>query len=157
MALPTDSWILFDLVVAAVLAGAVGWERETAGKSAGFRTHIFVGMGAALFVALGGPMIETFERHGADVIRLDPIRLIEAVVAGISFLGAGTIFVSRGRQRVVGLTTAASLWVTAGIGIAAALERYFLAGGATVLALLILHVLLPLSERPDPDVEAETD
>lgn len=132
--------ILIRLVVAAVLAGVVGWEREATGKAAGIRTHILVGMGAALFVALGEIFIARYTPENPSM-RFDPIRIIEAVVTGISFLGAGMIFVSRGGERVKGLTTAASILVTAGVGIAAGLERYVLAVGCTALVFLVLKGL----------------
>lgn len=143
--LATDLSILFRLVVAMVLGTLIGWEREAAGKAAGVRTHVLVALGAALFVALGDAMIERFASlpsQGAE-IRADPLRIIEAVVTGISFLGAGTIFVSRGRERVEGLTTAAAIWTTAAIGIAGGLERYALGAGAALLVLVILR-LMPL-------------
>ena len=143
----TEVSILIRLVVAVVLGGVIGWEREAAGKAAGVRTHMLVALGAALFVALGDAVLERFALQrlsGAD-IRSDPLRIVEAVVAGVSFLGAGTIFVSHGRERVEGLTTAAAIWATAAVGIATGLERFALAVGATVLVFLILRVgwLLP--------------
>ena len=139
-----DMAILVRLMIALVLAGAIGWERETIGKPAGLRTHMFVGMGAALFVALGELVIRDFQSFDHRM-RFDPIRLIEAIVAAIGFLGAGTIFVARGKNQVEGLTTAASLWATAAIGIAVGLEHYVLAVGSTALVLVVLRLLLPLS------------
>ena len=146
--LQTDLSILLRLVVALVLGAAIGWERESAGKAAGLRTHMLVAVASALFVALGDAMVEHFlaqaQRLGRvddTVFRSDPIRIIEAVVTGISFLGAGTIFVSHGRERVEGLTTAASIWATAAVGIAVGLERYALAAGTTVLILFVLRVI----------------
>jgi putative Mg2+ transporter-C (MgtC) family protein len=145
---PDDVTLLLRLLVAMLLAGAIGWERETVGKSAGLRTHMFVGMGATLFVMLGDAVVQ---RAGAaaNVTQLDPLRMIEAVTTAVAFLGGGIIFVTRDRDRVHGLTTAASMWITAAIGIAVALERYVLAVGATVLALVVLHVLARIT--PDAD------
>ncbi|MGH2351879.1 MAG: MgtC/SapB family protein [Chloroflexota bacterium] len=148
----SDLAVLLDIVIALVLGGAIGWERERRGKSAGLRTHMLVAMGAALFVALGEHIIRQFGGQG-ESIRVDPLRIIEAIVTGISFLGAGTIFVSRGADHVQGLTTAASIWATAAIGIAVGLERHVLAVGSTLLVLLVLH-LLPLVFT-DHDDEAE--
>jgi putative Mg2+ transporter-C (MgtC) family protein len=145
---PDDAALLLRLLVAMLLAGAIGWERETVGKSAGLRTHMFVGMGATLFVVLGDAVVQKFG-SAANVAQLDPLRMIEAVTTAVAFLGGGVIFVTRSRDRVHGLTTAASMWVTAAIGIAVALERYVLAGGATVLALVVLHVLARIA--PDAD------
>jgi len=147
----TDLSILLRLVVAVVLGGVIGWERESAGKAAGVRTHMLVAVGAALFVALADAVVERFavaQPQGVD-IRADPVRIIEAVVTGISFLGAGTIFVSHGRERVEGLTTAASIWVTAAVGIAVGLERFLLAAGSTVLIFLILRVVMRLPFEGD--------
>jgi putative Mg2+ transporter-C (MgtC) family protein len=143
--------ILLRLLVALILAGVIGWERETVGKSAGVRTHMFVGLGAALFVALGDLVIRDFRLYG-DQVRFDPIRLIEAIVAAVGFLGAGTIFVSRDKDRVKNLTTAASLWVTAAIGIAVGLEHYVLAVGSTALVFLVLRLLLrfEMATIPEP-------
>ncbi|MDQ3806247.1 MAG: MgtC/SapB family protein, partial [Acidobacteriota bacterium] len=102
--------VLIKLAAATLLGAVVGFQRERAGKPAGLRTHMLVAMGAALFVVLADLMIARFLHYG-DVIRFDPIRSIEAIVAAIGFLGAGTIFVSRAESRVKGLTTAASIWV----------------------------------------------
>jgi putative Mg2+ transporter-C (MgtC) family protein len=134
-----DLQILFRLLVALLLGGVLGWEREAARKAAGLRTHILVAMGAALFVGLGELLIARFG-HAGDALRFDPLRIVEAVVTGVSFLGAGTIFVARGTQ-VHGLTTAASIWLTAAIGLAAGLERYVLAAGSTLLAWFVLRII----------------
>ena len=149
--LRTDISILFRLVVAIVLGGAVGWERESAGKPAGVRTHMLVAAAAALFVALGDAVLERFASQPVQgaVIQSDPVRIIEAIVTGVSFLGAGTIFVSHGRERVEGLTTAATIWVTAALGIAVGLERYVLALGCTVIVFVVLRVVRQLPFEGD--------
>jgi len=150
----TNDWdLLLKLVVAALLSGVLGWEREAFGKQAGLRTHILVGMSASMFVGLGEALMGHFGRDREDM-QYDPIRVIEATVAAISFLGAGTIFVSRDRGETVrGLTTAAALWATAGVGLAVGLERYILATGATVLIFVVLHVLARLQRRGLPGTE----
>ena len=130
-----DFVILGRLVVAGLLAGVLGWERERAGKSAGLRTHMLVGIAAALYTGLAE--IASVEL-GAG--RSDPVRAIQAVAMGIGFLGGGIIFVNR-NDRVQGLTTAASIWATAAVGIAAGLAHFRLAAGATVLLAVVLHVL----------------
>ena len=130
-----DFVILGRLVVAALLAGVLGWERERAGKSAGLRTHMLVGIAAALYTGLAE--VASVEL-GAG--RSDPVRAIQAVAMGIGFLGGGIIFVNR-NERVQGLTTAASIWATAAMGIAAGLAHFRLAAGATVLLAVVLHVL----------------
>ncbi|MDF1594925.1 MAG: MgtC/SapB family protein [Acidimicrobiia bacterium] len=118
------------LLLAALLAGAVGLEREVMRKAAGFRTHMLVGLGAALFTLLS---IEGFGRDG------DPGRVAAQIVTGIGFLGAGAIF--REGATVKGLTTAAGLWAVAAIGMAAGAGLTAL---ATVSATIVLLVLLGL-------------
>ncbi len=130
-----DFVILGRLVVAGLLAGVLGWEREHAGKSAGLRTHMLVGIAAALYTGLAE--VASVEL-GAG--RSDPVRAIQAVAMGIGFLGGGIIFVNR-NDRVQGLTTAASIWATAAMGIAAGLAHFWLAAGVTVLLAVVLHVL----------------
>ena len=127
--------ILIRLVAAGLLAGILGWERERAGKSAGLRTHMLVGISAALYTGLA----ELLSGEAGASGRADPIRAIQAVALGIGFLGGGMIYVSN--DRVQGLTTAASIWATAAMGIAVGLAHYRLAVGATVLLALVLHVL----------------
>lgn len=154
-----ELWILLRLVIAAVLSGAVGYERERTGKEAGLRTHMLVAVGAALFVSFNelftiasrpfappGPV-------GNFRVQMEPLTIVEAIVTGISFLGAGTIFVSGRRARVKGLTTAASIWVTAALGIAVGLERYILAIGSTILILVILRVMSRFEIRPSDEGE----
>lgn len=128
------------LLVAAALAGLLGWERERARKAAGLRTHMLVGIAAALYTSLGELILSDMPPN-ADGFQADPIRAIQAVAIGIGFLGAGVIFRSRHRDHVQGLTTAASVWATAAVGIAAGLEHYVLAAGATLLLLLVLRGL----------------
>jgi putative Mg2+ transporter-C (MgtC) family protein len=140
--------VLLRSLAALVFSAVVGWERETLGKPAGLRTHMLVGVGAALFVGLGELLVIEFNSYG-DKLRFDPIRIIEAVVTGVSFLGAGTIFFAREEQRVQGLTTAASLWTTAAIGVAAGLGRYVLAAGVTILLFTVLRVLGWIERRAE--------
>src|SRR5919206_2087662 len=131
-----EVWILLRLLVAAVLSGAIGYERERTGKEAGLRTHMLVAVGAALFVSFNDLFtVESLPLAppgpvGNFRVQMEPLTTVEAIVTGISFLGAGTIFVSGRHDRVRGLTTAASIWVTAALGIAVGLERYILAVGA---------------------------
>ena len=128
---------LLRLIVAALLGAALGWEREQAGKSAGLRTHMLVSIASALYTALAELSVQAYA-GASDGLRSDPIRAIQAVAVGIGFLGGGTIVV-RGGQTVSGLTTAASIWATAAIGIAAGLAHYRLAVGATVLLIVVLR------------------
>lgn len=141
-----ELWILLRLVIAMVLGGIIGFERERTGKDAGLRTHMLVALGAALFVsfndlfAAASMSLAPAGPAGNFRVQIEPLAIVEAIVTGISFLGAGTIFVGGRRNRVKGLTTAASIWATAALGIAVGLERYVLATGATLLIFLTLHV-----------------
>lgn len=128
--------ILLYIMLAMFLGGLIGLEREMADKPAGLRTHMLVAGASALLVGLSDSVIQGMD-VSSSVLRSDPIRIVEAVVTGITFLGAGTII--RYREEVEGLTTAASLLFVASIGIAAALSRFTLAVGATLLTLLILR------------------
>jgi putative Mg2+ transporter-C (MgtC) family protein len=138
---------LTRLLVAAALAAVLGWERESARKSAGLRTHMLVGIAAALYTAIA-ELAVTDVAPSRTRFEADPIRVVQAVAIGIGFLGSGVIFVSRQEERVRGLTTAASIWATAAIGIAVGLRRYILAVGAPVLLLVVLRVLVRFDE-PD--------
>lgn len=130
--------LLLRLVIAAALAGVLGWERESAHKSAGLRTHMLVGVASALFTVLGTLSASAYPGERGDV---DPLRVIQAIAIGIGFLGSGVIFVARDREEVLGLTTAGSIWATAAIGIAAGLGYYILALGSTVLLLVVLRAM----------------
>jgi putative Mg2+ transporter-C (MgtC) family protein len=138
--------ILKRAVVAILLSGMLGWEREAAGKSAGFRTHMLMGLAGALFVVIGELMVERFHEDD-ERLRYDPVRVLEAVVTGVSFLGAGTIFLSQGKDRVKGLTTAASILVTAAVGMMVGLRFYLVACGITLLVFVVLHGLAWLKDR----------
>ena len=140
--------ILLQALIAMVLGGLLGWEREAAGKWAGFRTHMLVCVAALLFVRLGQILIaDSAARFPGNYLRTDPTRLIEAIAVGVSFIGAGTIFRDPDETRKRGLTTAASLLATASIGLAIALNRYIIAAGVTILCLFILRVLRWLEDR----------
>ena len=138
--LQADLGIVLRLLIAMVLTGFLGWERESAGKAAGIRTHLLVGIGTVLFVALGDLFITRYQ-HLGEIMRSDPIRIVEAVVTGISFLGAGTIFLSKDKGRVEGLTTAASILATAAVGMIVGLEKYFLAVVSTLIIFCVLRLL----------------
>jgi putative Mg2+ transporter-C (MgtC) family protein len=152
----TELWILLRLLIAAALSGAIGYERERTGKDAGLRTHMLVAIGATLFVSFTDLFVIESQPlapegpAGNFRVQIEPLATVEAIVTGISFLGAGTIFVSGKGNRVRGLTTAASIWVTAAVGIAVGLERYVLAVGSTILILVILNLIGRL-EIPNGD------
>jgi putative Mg2+ transporter-C (MgtC) family protein len=140
--------ILGKLAIAMLLGGLIGVEREMLNKPAGFRTHMLVAGSAALLVMLGDVLIDHFrdEEH-TDVLRSDPIRIVEAIVTGISFLGAGTIFRRREGEAVEGLTTGAALLYSGAIGISVALGQYALAAGATLLGLAVLRGISVVERR----------
>ncbi len=136
--------ISLRLVVAALLGGILGYERESKGRSAGMRTHMLVAVGAALFVL--GPL-----QAGMPIE--DMSRVLQGVVQGIGFLGAGAIIVRTAQHQVEGLTTAANIWATAGIGVIAGLGLEATAVLSTAIVLLILGavpLILPKSVREDP-------
>lgn len=123
-----------------VLGGAIGFERELKNRPAGFRTHMLVAGAAALLVGMGVLLAEGAPRF-REGVTLDPLRLIEATIAGVAFIGAGTIFSRRRGEHIAGITTAASLLMVAVIGIAAGLRYPLLAVMATVMTLLVLLAL----------------
>ena len=137
------SVIAARLLVAAALGALIGFEREWRHHPAGLRTHILVSLAAATFAILGIEIVHNAQ-FVEDSARLDPLRLIEAVTAGIAFLAAGTIIFSRGK--VKGLTTGAGMWLSGGIGLASGLGLWQVALLATVLALVVLVLLQRLSE-----------
>lgn len=141
------------------LGAIIGCEREIADKPAGLRTHILVSAAATLFMLLADAVLKEFQQDaGIHPLNADPIRIIQAIVIGISFLGAGTI-IHQGNHRVEGLTTAASILLTAGIGIAVAVDRLVFATGITLLAVIVLFVVGWVESKltgkkpaePDPD------
>lgn len=129
------------LVAAALLAGVLGWERERAGKNAGLRTHMLVGIASALFMVLSEAVLLRSAPDPTGSTRLDLLRVVQAVATGVGFLGAGTIFVRHEQFRVKGLTTAASIWATSAVGLAAGSGLYVLSAGSTLLMLLVLKGL----------------
>jgi putative Mg2+ transporter-C (MgtC) family protein len=146
----TQASLVLTTAYAMALGGVIGFERELKDRPAGFRTHMLVAGAAALLVGLGDLLALRFaSEHYRDLVRVDPIRLIEAVVAAVGFLGAGAIFRRSGGNSVAGLTTAASLLMVAVVGIAAGLGAYVLALGATLLTLTVLMVLKWFERRMD--------
>lgn len=129
---------LFRLVVALVLSGLVGFERELKGQAAGLRTHMLVGLAAALLTIMAFEMF-AWVRSLEERPTADPLRLLEAITAGVAFLAAGSIF--RERDRVRGLTTGGGLWMAGAIGIAAGQGLIGLAALATALAVIVIAVL----------------
>jgi len=135
------SWDLAKLLIAAVLGGAIGFEREAHGQAAGLRTYILVTVGACLMMMLSLEMVELHRHLSVDqsVVRLDPARIASYAIASMGFLGAGAIITGKGTVR--GLTTAAGLWLVTGIGLATGAGYLIPAIFATLVSLVILYGL----------------
>lgn len=135
--------ITIRLLVAAVLGGVIGFEPQWHTAEAGLRTHILVPVSAALFSVLAFEIYHVLP--AGEQSRADPIRVVEAVTAGIAFLGAGAIF--RAGAGVQGLTTGAGMWLAGAVGTAAALGYYAIALGVALLAVLVLAALRVVSHQ----------
>lgn len=128
--------ILLKVVIAFCLGGIIGIERELAKKPAGIRTHMFVAGAATLVMSVSTVLISDFNQKIGNV-QSDPVRVIEAIIVGISFIGAGTVLKSERDHNVYYLTTAASILFAAGIGITVALDKFGLAIALTILVVLV--------------------
>jgi putative Mg2+ transporter-C (MgtC) family protein len=146
-AIPELGWphVLLRLSVAAVLGGAIGMERELRERGAGLRTHLVVCVGSALFTLVSAYGFHEFLVNGGSLVRTDPTRIAAQIVSGIGFLGAGAII--RQGLSVRGLTTAATLWLVAAIGMASGAGYYSAALISTVGALLTLGPLRIVAYR----------
>lgn len=131
------------LLIAVGAGAAIGLEREVRDKAAGLRTHILVAVGAATYLIMSAQVAIESERPGLPP--LDPLRVVGGLIGGIGFLAAGVIIERRGNVR--GLTTAASLWLTAALGAAAGLGQFMLVGLAVVITLLVLWPIQMFQRR----------
>lgn len=131
----TDTQIFLRLILSVTLSGLIGLERQLHRRTAGWRTHILVCLGSCLIMLTSLYVFDIYKNQ----VPLDPSRIAAGVITGIGFLGAGTII--RAREGVKGLTTAASLWVVAGIGLAVGCGFHSAAILTTVLALIVLFFL----------------
>jgi len=131
-------WILLDVLIAAVLCSFIGVEREKLDKPAGLRTNMIMGSISCFFVAIS-PILNNYmvENVDLDQMSMDAVRILEAIVVGVSFIGAGAIIKSESKEQVKNLTTASTLLYSAGIGMAVALHVYVLAIGLTLVILTI--------------------
>jgi len=141
------SWFLLQLGLAALFGGLIGGERESHGRPAGLRTHILVCLGSTAVIIAFQQLQMNLMTGAEEIIKMDPARVAAGIITGIGFLGAGTII--KGKDFVMGLTTAASLWVVASIGIGLGLGQYLLASVVTALVLLTLHILNKFSIPSD--------
>ncbi len=139
--------LLGRVLVAAALSGVIGLEREFHGRPAGLRTHLLVGVGAALVIVTFEAIPAILAQSGAwgGMMRVDPGRVAAGIITGIGFLGAGTIL--RVGDWVRGLTTAASIWFVAGVGIVAGEGLYVLAVGGTVIGFTVLGLIDRIEQR----------
>ena len=149
LAFETRTYLPFQVIVvrllaAGVLGALVGLEREVRNHPAGLRTHLLVTLAAAVFAILGIEIVHT-DQFDSGTAQLDPLRLIEAVTAGVAFLAAGTIIFSRGRVR--GLTTGAGMWLSGAVGLACGLGFWHIAALATVLALVVLFLVEKITKK----------
>lgn len=153
-----DLWILVRVAAAMLFGGVLGIERELSKHAAGLRTHMLIAGAAALIVGLGDLIAGHFaqERY-RELLQVDPVRLIEAVVAAVGFVGAGAILHRSRGEHVQGLTTASSLLMAAAIGIAAGLGNYLLAFGASLLCVVVLAVFRRIENHFDGDGKRDDD
>ncbi len=142
-----------SVAYAMLLGGVIGFEREVKARPAGFRTHMLVAGAAAFLVASTQLLVSNAAESATavtesarQIMSLDPLRLVEAVVAGVSFIGAGCIFASRERDTVHGVTTAASLLMVASIGLCTGLGYPALASTITLMTLVVLIALKQLEK-----------
>jgi putative Mg2+ transporter-C (MgtC) family protein len=150
-------WELALRLVAALFAGgAIGWEREWRNKPAGLRTHMLVSLGSAITILASIEYAEDFHRlYG---LRIDPLRVVQGVIGGVGFLGAGAILQRHGA--VQGLTTAASIWTAAAIGVTCAMGYFEIAGISVGLVLITLYLIgrletkLPTQRRQMDDEDS---
>lgn len=139
--------ILLELVISMGLGAIIGFDREAANKPAGLRTHMLVAAFATLLINLSFLMLSHFHSSYQNILNIDPMRMVEAIITGISFLGAGTIFRTQGQNYVEGLTTAASILFSSAIGICVALQQFLLAGGAALFGLMVLNLFRVVSVK----------
>ena len=131
----SDSQIIYRLSLTVLLSGVIGLERQVQRRHAGLRTHILLALGSCLIMLTSLYVFDIYK----DITKLDPARIAAGVITGIGFLGAGTII--RDNEGIRGLTTAASLWVVSGIGLAVGCGFCNAAIYSTVLTLIVLFVL----------------
>src|SRR5690348_6173891 len=144
---------LLRLVIACGLGAAIGFEREIRDREAGIRTHLLVSLGSALFTIVSAYGFHAFLASGDNIVRTDPSRIAAQIVTGIGFLGAGAII--REGMSIRGLTTAATLWVVAAIGMACGAGYYWPAAAGTALTIFALWPLRTLGYRVIEQIKPE--
>lgn len=152
---PTIAEIALRLGLALLGGGVLGFERQWHRKPAGLRTHMMVSLGAAAFVLITLQLYDDTVAANGTHLRLDPLRLMQGLVGGIGFLGAGAIL--RRGDSVEGLTTAASVWISGALGAACGAGHYVIVGFTTLAALIVLLVLGVLEHRFHGDADEQDD
>lgn len=145
---------LAHVALAAVLGGIVGVERESKDKPAGFRTNMIISSACALLIILGETAVINYLGNDAvanDFVETDPIRVIQAIVIGVGFIGAGSILKSPDEEKILYLTTAATILLSASVGIAIALRQYVLGIGIVLMVLIINRILNRVSRKLNDD------
>lgn len=150
----TISEVAVRLGVAIAIGGLIGWDRERADKPAGLRTHMLVALGSASFTLLGFEVGEHLSPKTGEG-GFDPTRVLQGVIGGIGFLGAGAIIQNRGQ--VTGITTAASVWVAGALGAAAGVGAFILAGFTAVAAFAVLSLFNRGKPAPTPPSDGAAD
>lgn len=143
-----------DLLLAAVLGGVLGWEREARNKPAGLRTFMLVSLGSAAFMLVSTNLIAAAEAKDAT-LKIDPTRVMQGIIGGLGFIGGGTILQTKGS--VKGITTAAGVWVAGAIGMACGLSQYGLAIMIAAFAFLTMTMMFSVEKqvRKEADVKPE--
>ena len=142
MQLEEQLLMLAHIILASVLAGIIGFERERLDKPAGIRTQMIVAGAVTFLVFLGEKIVRHFVEAGlAEHIDTDPTRIIQAIVVGISFIGAGTVLQVAKEHKIRYLTTAATILMSTGIGIGIALKQYILTIGVTIFVLIVNYLI----------------
>jgi len=134
--------IVGKVCVGTAIGAAIGWERESRDRPAGLRTHALLAAAATLLVSLGDVFIAYFQvESGPGALRVDPLRIIEAIITAVAFIGTGTIFRHANENVVEGLTTATSLLLVTALSIAVALEQLVVAVALAIVGLVVLRLL----------------
>ena len=132
--------LILRLVIAAIFGGIIGWERQRDQKPAGLKTHMLVSMGSALFTLISFTVLVTL-----DNMLIDPTRIAAGIITGVGFLGAGAILQSKGE--IHGLSTAATIWVVAAVGMAVGFGLFVLAGCTAVITVIMLFILEKMERK----------
>ncbi len=143
---------MLRMFAALIFGGMIGLEREADNHPAGLRTHIMITLAACLFALIAFELMGATDRES---VQFDPLRLIEAVTAGVAFLAAGSIITSRGK--VKGLTTGASMWLAGAVGLACGTGRLMLALQATIMTLIVLWLLSKITTRVEKELSSDKD